>query len=127
MLLPHVSRRCNHTHHLFANIHLTSPFFLLQEKPNCVFFVNTHTNLLQSHVKTAVFLQSVSMSWFLQTHIIIIIIIAITYNQYLLQSCTPKVANTLIKHFLQSHSISVFNNSTRNRIKYGRHSWGRHG
>jgi hypothetical protein len=44
MLLPHVSRRCNHTHNLFANIHLISPFFCsAARKPNCVFF-RKHTH-----------------------------------------------------------------------------------
>jgi hypothetical protein len=31
MLLSHLSRSCNHTHNLFTNIHLITPFFLLQE------------------------------------------------------------------------------------------------
>jgi hypothetical protein len=44
MLLPHVSRRCNHTHNLFANIHLTSPFFV---SITCKLQFQSHVKKLQ--------------------------------------------------------------------------------
>jgi hypothetical protein len=44
MLLPHVSRRCNQTHNLFANIHLTSPFFV---SIRCKLQFQSHVKKLQ--------------------------------------------------------------------------------
>jgi hypothetical protein len=58
MLLSHVSRSCNHTHNLFANIHLITSFFVpLQENQTVLwssikneFFLQIHTNICCNHM-----------------------------------------------------------------------------